>query len=114
MFAEGSGLHDAVRVVNNAVGVHTQDGAMLLEKHGVMTFSTKGPEHAVKLAVALENIARKYGKPVSCGRSSCMIKRGFVRSRSALLCKEYMRRENANCAKKWLFAGRCIWMEGTM
>lgn len=31
VFAEGAGLLDAVRVLNNAVGVHTQDGAMLLE-----------------------------------------------------------------------------------
>jgi len=31
VFAEGAGLLDAVRVVNNAVGIHTQDGAMLLE-----------------------------------------------------------------------------------
>lgn len=36
------------------------DGAMLLGQHGVLTFSTKGPEYAVKLAIVLENIAKKY------------------------------------------------------
>lgn len=35
-------------------------GAVLLSGHGVLTFSEKGPEHAAKLAVALESIAKKY------------------------------------------------------
>src|SRR5207253_9309365 len=30
VFAEGAGLLDAVRISGNAVGIHTQDGAMLL------------------------------------------------------------------------------------
>src|SRR6267154_1849093 len=31
VFAEGAGLLDGVRIVNNAVGIHVQDGSMLLE-----------------------------------------------------------------------------------
>lgn len=33
--------------------------AILLGRHGALTFSDKGPETAVELAVALENVARK-------------------------------------------------------
>lgn len=34
-------------------------GAILLQNHGCITFSDRGPVHAVKLAIALENIAMK-------------------------------------------------------
>lgn len=39
--------------------IENRHGALLLQSHGCLTYSDRGPVHAVKLAIALENIAFK-------------------------------------------------------